>query len=246
MSNFQHTLNRLIADKAVIYQGEFSDIYAAYPNGDRRRRAVCWLDTAQFKKLRAEGILELRAGGYHIAYSYLRRHKAGVAGKGHAAQHRDYVERDVFIPEGSKRKAVFNNRTSPLRRLSRMKDMSGDSFLTNAEIEAGERFASDYHFSALESVTTQNYMATNMGGHNDGGYEDMSIKRLDARNRVMTILNELDAGLDKAVIAVCVNELTVERLEQTENWVKKSGQMILKLGLQRLVKFYGTQAGQRT
>ncbi len=245
MSAEKKILQLLIDKDAVIYRGEFSDLYAAYPRGDRRRRAVCWLNETQFRGLLAQGIIEARSGGYHLAYSFLRRQKEKVTGKAHAAQHRDYVERDIFIPGGVKRKAVFNANTSPLRRLARLKDKTGEPVLSTAEIEAGERFASDYNFCNLGQISTQNYMHagsakgakhTTAASH----IEDISISRLDAKKRVMRILNDL-GGLDRAVIGVCVNELSLENLEHTEKWARTSGRTILKLGLQRLVKFYGTE-----
>jgi len=241
-------LHLLIEKEAVIYRGEFADLFAAYPRGDRRRRPVCWLNEAQFRNLLTQGIIEARAGGYHLAYSFLRRHKAKIQGKAHAAQHRDYIERDIYIPGGSKRKAVFNANASPLRRLARLKDKAGEPILSAAEIEAGERFASDYNFCHLGQISTQNYMqAAGASGQKSATTmsraEDISISRLDAKKRVMQILNDL-GGLDRAVIGVCVNELSLDNLERTENWARTSGRMILKLGLQRLVKYYGTEIRQ--
>jgi len=240
MKSYTQLLDRLISEAAVIYPGEFSDLYAAYPHGDRRRRPVCWLNDIQFKSLRADGVINLKSGGYHIAYSFIRRQKSALQDKAHAAQHRDFVDRDIYTPDRVKRQARFNTNSSPLRRLARIKDGAGQPLLTTAEIEAGERFASDYHFSALGTLATQNYMSTGSGTTYSGDQDTLSVQKLDARNRVMSVIGELGGGLDRAVIAVCVNELTLERLEQTENWVKKSGRTILKLGLQRLVKFYGT------
>ena len=48
---------RLVQHKAVIITSS-SDAYPAYPNGDRRRRPVCWVGRDSFQALTSFGSLE--------------------------------------------------------------------------------------------------------------------------------------------------------------------------------------------
>lgn len=240
-------IRKLVEGQAVIFPGTFAGAYAAYPNGDRRKRPVCWLDANQFKHIRAEGLLEKDGEGFRIVRSYARRCLHATAETAHAAQQCESEERDIYIPEGSLRKARHNRGQTPLRRLAKTKNRAGNCEFSAAEVEAGERFARDYHFAHMENMTTLNYAA--VGGRDRASYGagtavDLSAARLDVRNRIMKALRSLGPGLDRAVISVCVNEMTLEKLERTEHWMRSSGRTILKLALQRLVDFYGTEAGR--
>lgn len=235
---------RLCASEAVVFPREHQNGYTAYTKGDRRRRPLCWLDEAQFRQLRAEGLIEPRhvgrEAGFAVSYSFMNRHKK----KSHADQHRLYEDRDVYIPEGVTRSARINTMQTPLRRLAKRKLKCGRRSLSDAEIEAGERFAKDYAASHMGHVATQSFeRAEGRSEVYSQAWEEGLAYRLDARRRVMEALACLGGGLDRTVMSVCVTETDLEKLERAENWSQGSGLTVLKLGLQKLVVFYGTVPG---
>lgn len=237
-------IRKLLQSEAIIFAGEYKQSYVAYARGDRRRRPVCWLSEVQFKHLQAQGIVEPREAGFALAYSFIRRQKQATSAQPHAYQHRDLKAREVYIFEGVKRPAVFNEHQKPLRRLSRYK-VRGKPLLTTAQIEAGERFAKDYYLSALDRMVTQNYVPLNPVQSRNSHAMNATESQIEARKRIRNALEHMGPGLCQAVLAVCVQELNLERLEWAENWLKGSGQTLLKLGLQRLVSFYGTLPGEQ-
>ena len=259
-------LKRLISQNAVIFPTAFSGAYAAYLNGDRRRRPICWLEAKQFKDIQFEGVLQSEGEGFRVKESALRRTVSGSqlpvknftaenyssdsqgqtqSQTGHASQHRAMEEREQFVFGKSVRSIAVNIRTSPLRALSKSRPGQAQKVLTSAEVEAGEQFAKDYEFANMSSVSTQNYESAPRGQGKGHAYGGLSDSRIDARNRVMGALKAMGPGLDRVVTSVCVNELSLERLERTEDWMKGGGFTVLKLGLQRLVNFYGTEPGRK-
>lgn len=254
-------LKRLVSQNAVIFPTAFSGAYAAYPNGDRRRRPICWLEAKQFKDIHSEGGLQSDGEGYRVKESALRKPQAGSKTatdfntrhyesterdqSSHASKHRAMEEREQFVYGNSVRSISVNTRLSPLRALSKARPGQAQKILSIAEVEAGEQFARDYEFANMNSVSTQNYESTpTIKGKSFTG-SGLTDNRIDARNRVMDALTAMGPGLDRVVTSVCVNELSLERLERTEDWMKGGGFTVLKLGLQRLVNFYGTEAGRK-
>ncbi len=251
-------LSHLAAEKAVIFPAEFTGAYVAYPNGDRRRRPICWLEAKEFTAISEENILQSEGHGFRVKESAVRRvlaKKSAMAGTKATPRHhqnKSLEDREQFVFKDSLRTVQVNARRSPLRALAQSRRgpikqgqigaRPDKRYLSTAEIEAGERFARDYEFGNMNSVSTQNY-ASSLGIQSSYEPSDLPENRLDARNRVMDAIDVMGPGLDKVVTAICVNELTLERLERTEAWLKNSGFTLLKLGLQRLVNFYGTEVG---
>ena len=96
---------RLVQHKALIVKSD-ADAFPAYPNGDRRKRPVCWVDRESFKVLTSFGGLERKNSGYVIVKSFARRCEAG---SNFTAQHRQIEERDIFIQSSVKRPVRINS-----------------------------------------------------------------------------------------------------------------------------------------
>lgn len=239
-------VDRLVGEDAVIFPASFSGAYAAYPNGDRRRRPVCWLDQDQFSSIRADGVLSPDGEGFRVNRTVIRRLKNSVTPETeHRRQHQILEETEGYVAPNSLRPVQVNRRLTPLRQLAKPRPGQKGQRLTSAEIEAGERFAKDYEFANMSSIATQDYQSVKSGS---SAYQssDLPTDRLDARHRVMTILSALGPSLDTVVTSVCVQEISIERMERVEKWASGTGFTILKLGLERLVLFYGTEAGRRS
>lgn len=134
-----------------------------------------------------------------------------------------------------------NHRLTTLEQVARMRLPSGASYLSKAQVEAGQQFAKDYALAGLGHVATQNYDFVPGGSGNRA--EDAMISRMDRRRRVNEAISCLGPGLERAAVTICCEDWSLIQLEQRENWAKGAGANILKLALDRLVKFYGTEAG---
>ncbi len=235
-------IRRIMEYKGLVDADTRSDACKVFPNGDRRKRPVFWLTDKEVRWLISEDALKRTAKGYIVTPSLARRIRLGKDGA--LGQHQNCQEQDIYIPEGVIRKANVNTRANALERLARKKDRQGRLVLNAAEVEAGRRLAKDYALAGLRHVSTQNYMSAGAdGGDRHGQQEDKILRSLTARTRLKAANSAMGEGLDKAVMAVCCHDESLESIERSERWVKSSGLTILKLGLSRLVKLYGTEAG---
>jgi hypothetical protein len=243
LSLTDHQLARDLADhRAIIVKEDRADAYPAYAYGDRRKRPLRWVSDASFRNLNSFGGLEAGPRGYGVTESFARRLKAGDA---HAHQHRNIEEREIYIDSGVKRPVRINSGMTAFDRLSRRKDNQGQALLSDAEQEAGRRLIHDYACAGHGHVATQNYMSAGEDkGHYSGGAEDAHIRRIDSAKRYEAARLALGEGLDKAVLAICCHDQRLEHIERAEKWARGTGLTLLKMGLMRLVKHYGTQAGR--
>ena len=235
-------VQQLDRHKAVIMKSD-SDAHPAYPRGDRRKRPVCWVSQESFKALSSFGGIKEDAIGYGLVGSFARRCRAGGD---FAAQHRDIKEQAVYLSSGVKRSAKFNRSLSTLDRLYQRRDKRGDTWLSEAEYEAGRRFAKDYALAHYDHITTQNYMSAGADKTRvHTGNIDYLDSAIDARKRLERAKTLMGPGVAKAVIAICCFEKSLEEVERVQSWAASSGLTILKIGLGALVDHYGTRAGPK-
>ncbi len=248
MSREKQILKLMLAKRGVILEKKATcDVHAIIPRGDRRCRPIGWVESTILTRLLAQGSVVKKADTYVLDDTYLRRENTAKTfghNDSYANQHRQMEARDIYHPDGIKRPARVNTHLSALTRLARMKNKSGDYFLQPNEIEAAQRFATDYAKSMMSTVATQSY-SQNSGKEmpSSNSAEHVSISALDARKRVMDALNIVGPGLDKAITTLCSSDMSIGALEVSENWAKGSGKTLFKLALARLSDFYGCQAG---
>jgi len=239
----RHLAANLAEKSAVIVKSGGGDAYPAYAYGDRRKRPLRWVSRESFQQLTSFGGLQSTELGYRVTESFARRLKSGGD---HSRQHRDMEERELYVPGGVKRAAAINHGMSAFDRLCRRKDHRGEPFLTAAQQEAGHTLARDFAAAGHGHINTQNYMNAGedkTGYH--GGVEDGQIRRLDAGKKLQAASAAMGEGLDKAVLAVCCHDQRLEQIERAERWAAGSGLTLLRLGLNALVKHYGSAAGRR-
>jgi len=136
---------------------------------------------------------------------------------------------------------------SALDRLYQRRDKNGATLLSDAEYEAGRHFAKDYALAHYDYIKTQNYVSAGVDGTRGAcDNTDYLDRRIDARARLEKAKGVIGPGLEKAVIAVCCLDKSLDEVERTERWAASSGLTILKLGLQALTDHYGTRAGFRS
>ncbi|MGJ8562125.1 MAG: DUF6456 domain-containing protein [Alphaproteobacteria bacterium] len=253
----EQLIRRLAGAEAFVDVSGCADVFPAFPKGNKRRKPVCWVERAALDRLLKYDVLTRKDGQVTVSRRMKKRYAAKAddadadtdtdtdTDTGTAAQHRDCETRDIYTPDGVLRPAIVNHRTSVLRSIARKRKPCGNLLLSAAQVEAGEQFAKDYAHSGIGFVSTQNYNHSGAdGGARADAQEYAIISRMDRRRRVSEAISCLGPGLDRALIAVCCEDWSLDHLERTEKWAKRSGITVLKLALDRLVKFYGTVPGE--
>lgn len=248
MSNQVKILKLMVAKQGeIIMQTNGQNGFAIHPRGDKRCRPVGWLDSELLDQMLAGGVVLKQRKSYILAPSYKRRTEAAKAngrGDAFANQHRQLEARNIYHPDGIKRPVRVNAHLSVLTQLAKKTDKAGHTFLAQDEIEAAQRFASDYARSMMGAIATQNYGgAAGRERRSVNTAEHISISALDARKHVMDALEIVGPGLDRALTALCGGDMSMGALEASENWARGSGKTVLKLALSRLSAYYGCKAG---
>lgn len=228
----QQLIQTLLQHQAEFASAGFGNIHAAYPRGNRRCKPVCWIENETLTRMLGNGWLERKNNMVKVSAAVTKN----FTGEGNAASYR---------PDTPTLGAPPMHRLSALQRIARQTLPGGRPALTAAQVEAGQQFARDYAGAGMGVVATQNYEAAGVdGGDRRGRAEDAIIHRMDRRKRVCEALSCLGPGLDRALIAVCCEDWTIEHLERSEKWAKYTGRTVLSLALDRLVDFYGTRPGE--
>lgn len=210
--------------------------WAAYPNGDRRRRPLLRLDDNAMRDLVAAGIVS--SGGARAltedGRSRLARLRAGESG--FVAQHATLAPAPATAPG-----AARNLEESPLARLVR----AGDGGLEWQEIEAGERLRADLVASTWNTRVTMDWSApparkgAARAGRDPGGAADAALA---ARERVNAALAAVGEPFATALLDFLWREIPLQTMEQARKWPRRSGRLGLKLALAALARHYGIVA----
>lgn len=232
-----HKVDGLIAE---FPQGQDHPVF---PKRDQRKRPVIWIEKAGFHWLRGQGMIASHLRGFVLAPTVIQRLNAGQEGT--IGQHQSRVERDVYTPDGVVRPANVNTRITPLDRLARRRGVEANKrFLSAAELEAGHALARDYYRAGEGRIASQDFANPGVDGREkNGAAERAMLSRITASTRLRTAREILGPDLAPGLIALCCRQESLEQIEHTESWAIGSGKQIVKLGLARLVRLYGTEAG---
>lgn len=146
---------------------------------------------------------------------------------------------------GQRRKLRVNLAESPLVVLGRRKGPDGQPFLTSALIQAGERLREDFERAQMGPRVGQNWDRFLTGGDRGGFINDSGLAEgpRAARARVSDALDDLGPGLADVVLRVCCFLEGLESAEKRLGWSARSGKIVLKIGLQRLLAHYEARHG---
>lgn len=239
-------LKRLIGARAYIFCHDFGGLYPAYTDGSRRTKPVCWVEKNDYQRMVALGWLCREGVGFRVSDAMQEHFSQPAQGRARASKAKDLGEETRFVPDGVQRKVTVNQRANILVRLSRKRDRYGGLWLTAGETEAGLQFARDYDGAGVGQVLTQTYAGPRVDGTRKTDVtETLLINRLDREKRYYEAIACLGPGLDRAVIAVCCENWSLDQLERSEKWARNTGATVLKMALGRLAAFYGTEVGVR-
>ncbi|SIT73956.1 DUF6456 domain-containing protein [Pontibaca methylaminivorans] len=130
---------------------------------------------------------------------------------------------------------------SPLAALARRKDRDGLPFLSDELVRAGERLREDFELAQMGPRITQNWERFLSGGGRGGFVPESNVcdAPARARARVARALAELGPGLSDVVLRCCCYLDGLETAEKRMGWSARSGKIVLRIALQRLVRHYG-------
>lgn len=133
---------------------------------------------------------------------------------------------------------------SPLGWLAKRKNARGEALLSMDEVEAGERFREDFEMAQIGPKVGQDWRRfLTAGDKPTGAGRTPSEGPMFARERVANAVEALGPGLSDVALRVCCFLEGLEATEKRMGWAARSGKVVLKLALQRLVVHYGL--GQR-
>lgn len=146
---------------------------------------------------------------------------------------------------GRKRKLRVNLAESPLVVLGRRKGPDGQVFLSAPLVQAGERLREDFERAQMGPRVGQNWDRFLTGGDRGGFMNDSGLAEgpRAARQRVSDALDALGPGLADVVLRVCCFLEGLESAERRLGWSARSGKIVLKIGLQRLLAHYEERYG---
>lgn len=161
-----------------------------------------------------------------------------------AGQHREFGSR-MIAGEGREpsQKIRVNLRESPLAILARKKDKAGKPFLTQDMVQAADRLREDFELAQMGPNVGQNWESFLTPGcqtsynPNKGGGSQAAADRL---SKAMTALG---MGLGDIVLRCCCFLEGVEAAEKRMGWSARSGKIVLRIALHKLVQHYN---GNRT
>lgn len=145
------------------------------------------------------------------------------------------AERAEPDPKPGRRKR-YAGTEPPLVVLARRKDKSGQSFLSDDLLRAGERLREDFELAQMESRGAQSWESYLEASRGDATEEVAAGK--DARGRVIGALRDLGPGLGDVALQCCCYLEGLERIEKRMNWSARSGKIVLRIALQRLKRHY--------
>ncbi len=140
---------------------------------------------------------------------------------------------------GKPRTRRVNIGESPLGWLARRKGPDGARFLTQAEVEAGERLRDDFERAQIGPRIAQNWSSFLTPSGDAPGARSPAMGPTDARKRFAAAMDALGPGLSDAALRACCFLEGLESTERRMGWSARSGKVVLKIALQRLAVYYG-------
>ena len=133
---------------------------------------------------------------------------------------------------------------SPLTGLARRKDRDGQPFLPRDLVAAGEKLREDFELSQMGPKVAQNWDRFLTGRDKGAGpATGPGGGAQAARNRVVAALGDLGPGLSDVALRCCCYLEGMELLEKRMGWSARSGKIVLRIALQRLMRHYEETQG---
>jgi hypothetical protein len=155
-------------------------------------------------------------------------------------------DRAAKAAQGAKARAKHAHTTEqegPLAWLRRRRNKLGQPFMSEAQIGAAERLASDFWHGGLMPRVTANWSAaaprSRVRRATPGIGVEASDAALAARQRFHKALSAVGPELSRILVEVCCHEVGLETIEQAAGWPQRTARVVLDLALKELARHYG-------
>lgn len=223
-----------VVERRIAQAFALKDWIACVRNGRVARYTITTAGKSALKRLLDEDRRRRQAAGCAEASSPFQ------------AQHAQFGEVPATDEEGRRRPMRVNLAESPLAALARRKGTHGKPFLSAELVQAGERLREDFERAQMGPRVGQNWERFLTAGTDRGGFSNdagLAEGPGAARQRVADALDALGPGLGDVVLRVCCFLEGLESAERRLGWSARSGKVVLKIGLQRLLKHYKERYG---
>lgn len=180
------------------------------------------------------------------ARSFLRRSIAAEEETRFASQHREEQREEVLV-EGVRQPVLRNQAESALSQLVRLKDRSGQPFMPQAALEAGETLSADFERAYLQPSITMNWQPSlsqkTKGAR--GGKVDLTESAMAARDRVSAAVDAMGPELAGVALDICCFGKGLELVERERGWPVRSAKLMLRTALLALARHYAPPATRR-
>ena len=176
------------------------------------------------------------------ARAYLKR-RLCEAETPFAGQHRDMTA-VVVIEDGARQTVLANRLESPLAALARLKEKTGEAWLPENAIAAGERLHADFTRGGLQPRMTMSWeprIATRQKGE-AGAARELTDTALAARLRVARAVEAIGPELSGVALDVCCFMKGLETVERERQWPARSAKLMLRAALMALSRHYAPPA----
>ncbi|WEZ84010.1 DUF6456 domain-containing protein [Rhizobium sp. 32-5/1] len=145
-----------------------------------------------------------------------------------------------MLVDDRRQRVRVNLAESPLGGVARLKEKSGEAFLTAAALDAGLRLHADFTRAQLQPQLTMRYeprLSTKTKGM-AGGTGDLCDSAISARGRVRAAVEAIGPELSGVALDVCCFEKGLETVERERQWPVRSAKLMLRAALMALARHY--------
>lgn len=156
------------------------------------------------------------------------------------AQHRILDQARMETVDGWE-SVTINLAESPLGQLARRRGKDGGRYLSEAELQAGERLRADFTRGQLMPKLGANWGALATSGRRGGqagGAVDLTDAALAARQRVEKAVDATGPELSGVLLDICCFLKGLEQVEAERGWPVRSAKVMLKAALGALARHY--------
>ncbi len=206
-------------------------------------RATARLSPPEINNLLAQGVFHKEKGNLRLSASGRAYIKREVYNNGSCSGQHQEIVASPFRDDPELRDLQINAKESPLYWLASRCDPQGKPMIERHQFLAGERLRADYERARLGPHTGGNWdqmgLPLERQRRAPGSGLNYSETMLVAKQRLFAALEVVGTELSIVLIDVCCDQIGLSDVEHRHQLPKRSGKVILRMGLNELARHYG-------